>query len=439
MPAYYNEIDHAAAEWLRALIAAGLIPAGTVDERSIVDVRPGEIAGYDQCHWFAGIGGWSYALKLAGWPDDRPVWTGSCPCQPLSSAGQRKDHADQRHLWPAFQRLIAECRPPVVFGEQVASKDGREWLAGVRADLEGAGYAIGAADLCAAGVGAPHIRQRLFWVADASGVNFATSSLEGRQAVVATEPGGAEHRGAGGLGDTGGEGRRWFPQWSDEQGAQGLQLGGSSARGFWDGADWLACLDGKARRTQSPFQWMVDGISHCLVSLRSTDKQEVINAAHGSGIGNEILRAMRDGYGTDEIWQTLGGCLGFPQATILLACLCEYAGKLGHVGDGTASDIAETHRIMLREMREHEATSRPSQGWKLSQQCADQFGDALRKLSSAAPQIAGTVSQIALFDGSPLVASVSARVGRLRGYGNAIVPQIAAAFVMAFMECQRGD
>ena len=162
---YYNEVDHSAAEWLRALIARGLIPAGTVDERSIADVRPADLAGFDQCHFFAGIGGWPCALALAGWQG--PAWTGSCPCQPLSVAGQRRGDADQRHLWPAFQHLIAECRPATVFGEQVAGKAGREWLAGIRADLEAAGYAVGAADLCAAGVGAPHIRQRLYWVADA--------------------------------------------------------------------------------------------------------------------------------------------------------------------------------------------------------------------------------------------------------------------------------
>jgi DNA (cytosine-5)-methyltransferase 1 len=165
--AYYNEFDPFAAQWLRNLIDAGLIPAGDVDERSILDVRPADLGGYTQCHFFAGIGGWPLALRLAGWPDDRPVWTGSCPCQPLSSAGKRKGHADERHLWPAFYSLIAERQPPAVFGEQVASKDGREWFAAVRADLEGLGYAVGGADLCAAGIGAPHIRQRLFWGADA--------------------------------------------------------------------------------------------------------------------------------------------------------------------------------------------------------------------------------------------------------------------------------
>ena len=169
MTSYYNEIEPYAAEWLRNLIAEGLIAPGDVDERSIDEVAPDELEGYAQCHFFAGIGGWSYALRLAGWPDERPVWTGSVPCQPLSSAGQRRGHADRRHLWPAFFRLIAERRPATVFGEQVASKLGREWLAGVRADLEHVGYACGAADLPAASVGAPHIRQRLWWVADCIG------------------------------------------------------------------------------------------------------------------------------------------------------------------------------------------------------------------------------------------------------------------------------
>jgi DNA (cytosine-5)-methyltransferase 1 len=175
-------------QWLRELIADGLIAQGEVDERSILDVRPADLAGFDQCHFFAGIGGWSYALRLAGWPDDRPVWTGSCPCQPLSSAGKQKGHADERHIWPAFYELIAECRPSTVFGEQVASKDGREWLAGVRADLEDARYAVGAADLCAAGVGAPHIRQRLFWVADAQrGPQNDTDTVAGSARIKAGE------------------------------------------------------------------------------------------------------------------------------------------------------------------------------------------------------------------------------------------------------------
>lgn len=195
LTAYYNENDPYAAAWLRNLIAAGAIPDGDVDERSIADVRAEDLDGYGQCHFFAGIGGWPLALGLAGWPSDRPVWTASCPCPPFSVAGKKITcaecksdllvwcprrtgfaicadcgHAwlaDPHHLWPEVWRLAAECRPQRMFGEQVASSNAVDWLAGVRASLEILGYAVGAPDLPAAGVGAPHIRQRLWLVADA--------------------------------------------------------------------------------------------------------------------------------------------------------------------------------------------------------------------------------------------------------------------------------
>lgn len=181
MTAYYNEIDPYAAQWLRNLIKAGHIAPGDVDERSIVDVRPDDLRGYKQCHFFAGIGGWSIALRLAGWPDDRPVWTGSCPCQPFSAAGAGKAADDERHLWPTWFPLIAECCPPVVFGEQVEAAVGWGWLDVVFSDLETEGYACGAAVLPACGVGGPHIRQRLWFVADRDGKReYRGSEQEGR-------------------------------------------------------------------------------------------------------------------------------------------------------------------------------------------------------------------------------------------------------------------
>jgi DNA (cytosine-5)-methyltransferase 1 len=161
MTAYYNEIEPYAVQWLRNLIDAGLIAKGHVDDRDIRDVTPGDLAGYTQCHFFAGIGGWSLALRQAGWPDDRPVWTGSCPCQPFSAAGKGAGFTDERHVWPDWFHLISVCKPPAIYGEQVASSDGLNWFDLVRADLEAAGYAVAGADLCAAGIGAPHIRQRL--------------------------------------------------------------------------------------------------------------------------------------------------------------------------------------------------------------------------------------------------------------------------------------
>lgn len=169
MAAYYNEIDPFAAQWLRNLIADGHIAPGEVDERSIEDVTPDDLRGFTQCHFFAGIGVWSHSLRIAGWPDDKPVWTGSCPCQPFSAAGKGDGFADQRHLWPHFFHLISERRPQHVFGEQVASGNANTWFDLVQADLEGVGYAFGLVPFTSAGVGAPHIRERAYWVAESAG------------------------------------------------------------------------------------------------------------------------------------------------------------------------------------------------------------------------------------------------------------------------------
>ena len=166
MPAYYNENDPFAAQWLRNLIAAGHIAPGDVDARSIVDVKADDLEGYEQAHFFAGIGGWSVALRLAGWGDDRPVWTGSCPCQPFSGAGERAGFQDERDLWPAWFELIRKRTPTILFGEQVTAAT--IWLDRVFVDLEGQNYAVAAAILPACAVDAPHRRDRLWFVADAS-------------------------------------------------------------------------------------------------------------------------------------------------------------------------------------------------------------------------------------------------------------------------------
>jgi DNA (cytosine-5)-methyltransferase 1 len=141
--AYYNEHDPYAAQWLRNLIEAGHIAPGDVDDRSIEDVTPNDVRSYTQCHFFAGIGGWPLALRLAGWPDSRPVWSGSCPCQPFSLAGAGTGFADERHLWPAWFHIIRERNPDVIFGEQVESAIAHGWLDLVQTDLEAQGYAFG--------------------------------------------------------------------------------------------------------------------------------------------------------------------------------------------------------------------------------------------------------------------------------------------------------
>lgn len=335
--AYYNEFDPYAAQWLRNLIAEGLIADGHVDERSIVEVSADDLAGYRQCHFFAGIGGWSLALRLAGWDDDRPVWTGSCPCQPFSAAGKQRGTDDERHLWPEFHRLIQERRPASVLGEQVASRDGRDWLATVRADLEALGYAVGAADLCAAGVGAPHIRQRLWFVgmadADDAGLE-GWQSLRQRADQCAAWQGGV----ADGLADT-------YCGVSGQGGALygGRDSGGDALQGARPGRGGLPVRMGAPQRERS---------QGCGFS--------------GSGEGLGEARPQPAGAISDD---RPGAEDGFWRVADWLYCR---DGKWRPVEPGA----------------------------------------------------------------SPLAHGIPGRVGLLRGYGNAIVPQVAAEFVSAVMECQ---
>ena len=235
--AYYNEIDPFAAQWLRNLIAAGHIAPGEVDERSIEDVTPDDLRGFTQCHFFAGIGVWSHSLRLAGWPDDRPVWTGSCPCQPFSAAGKGDGFTDERHLWPHFFHLISERRPQHVFGEQVAARNANVWFDLVQADLEGMGYAFGLVPFTSASIGAPHIRERAYWVAN----------TDNEQHSIAISGCGHEHVSTG----------------REQDPAASAGLRGDyrplEVNGFWRDADWLLCRDGKWRPVEPGTFPLVDG------------------------------------------------------------------------------------------------------------------------------------------------------------------------------------
>lgn len=270
--AYYNEIDPFAAQWLRNLIAAGHIAPGEVDERSIEDVTPDDLKGFTQCHFFAGIGVWSHSLRLAGWPDDRPVWTGSCPCQPFSAAGKGDGFADERHLWPHFFHLISERRPQHVFGEQVAAGNANVWFDLVQADLEGMGYAFGLVPFTSAGIGAPHIRERAYWVAESAGEQ-CQKLLPGLAQGVGAEGSRSPAKSTGlcsvGSLDNSNKPRLERHFWNDgaagregatgPAAAPGLHLRTLEVNGFWRDADWLFCRDGKWRPVEPGTFPLVDG------------------------------------------------------------------------------------------------------------------------------------------------------------------------------------
>lgn len=260
MRTFYNDSDAYCAAWLRNLIGAGALPAGVVSDRSIEEIDPAALDGFEDCHFFAGIGGWPHALELARWPAGRPVWTGSAPCQPFSDNGYRLGAADRRHIWPAFFRLIEQRRPPTIFGEQVAGELGCEWLAAVRLDLEGIGYAVGAADLPAASVGAPHQRQRLYWVAHAAGER-------GDQAQ-------ADSGNESPLGMADAAGRRRVSA------SSGFAENVKEDQGFWEDAVWLPGVDGRSRPCKPGLSPLADGVSGGVGPAR---------AGRNRGYGNAIV------------------------------------------------------------------------------------------------------------------------------------------------------
>lgn len=285
--AYYNEFDPYAAQWLRNLIAEGVIPDGDVDSRSIIDVHPDDLDGYAQCHFFAGIGGWALAARMAGWPDDRQLWTGSAPCQPFSAIGKRKGTDDERHLWPELARLIRAHWPAVVMGEQVASKDGLAWFDGVRTDLESAGYAARHVVLPACGVDAPHQRYRTYWIADGYGAvgdgerarleglagngdDQAGRAIEdrpvaaaGRDRTLGDAHGESEHRRVIRSGAQGGEAA------APQRALHGQHADRGDRRSFWGESEWVIGHDGKARRIKPGVRLLADGFSSRVGRLRA--------------------------------------------------------------------------------------------------------------------------------------------------------------------------
>jgi len=423
---YYNDIDPNVLSWVRELIALKLVPDGEVDGRSISEVQPDDVRGFVQCHWFCGVLGWPLALRLVGWPDDRPVWTGSCPCQPFSAAGKGRGVEDERHLWPQFYRLVKACQPKVVIGEQVASAEvvgtqleaafvdavqrgeyakanklahqlarskslhySPRWLDGVRTDLEAAGYAVRADVLGAHSVGAPHIRQRLFW----GGRRLDYAAIERLSQRSSQAVFGSDSRG------------------QLERSSDAERLGG----------------DPVSNGAQRP------GREEC----ESYAASEIGGLGVANGTGSQPGQ--------------------FASASARYGRAVEPAGDAGGMAIAECAIHRSEEELQLSQNEQERHTSGFARSGELSSwsnfdliPCADgkyrriQFGTfplvkgEPRGAKPAAQPLANGLSSRVVSCGDPSAqeaqATAEARVMRLKGYGNAIVPQVAAEFILAFME-----
>lgn len=427
MTAYYNEFDPKAAAWLRELIGAGLIAPGEVDERSILEVQPDDLCGFTQCHFFAGIGGWSYALRLAGWGDHVPVWTGSPPCQPFSVSGKGLGPDDERHLAPHFIKLVGACRPRVLFGEQVASaavlgKASRSakrsagtspewaWFDDLSDRLEAARYSVGAADIPAAGIGAPNIRQRTFF--GAIDLGFASGGLPDTASCGWLGWSGHDTQGSWGgrprSGDTGSS----HGLANKQSRGRGI-VGDALVKGEGGHADCGCDTSGRLDNTSG------DGRQEGRQRDNRTDDGAISDAARADcGLVNADNARLQRHRGFERVddqgrWEGEGRH-GAPSGV-----------------HGGVDDTSSGHASSEREQCSGEYGLQPVSGGGAAG--FDNAGEAQDFWSDA--------DWLLCRDGKwrpveprtfPLAHGVSGRVGLLRGYGNAINPWAAKVFVEAF-------
>jgi len=419
--AYYNEIDPYCVAWLWNLMVAGHIPLGDIDDRPIQTVSPADLHGYTQCHFFAGIAGWPLALHLAGWPEGRPVWTGSAPCQPFSVAGNRRGVCDDRHLWPDFYRLIRECKPDTVFGEQVGAAIGGGWLDLVFDDLEGEGYTCGATVLPACSVGAPHIRQRLYWVADSQHAKRRTNDGCGQDGCHGAHAGREETHGEPGarcevcrLADAAGTGRRGresgtagrcaepggpgatgrldnakqqrleghtgYGDDGDQPGRDGAgttrPVAPAGGAGPWSDIEWLSCRDGKSRPTRPRIRLLSDGVAHTMDSIGTCQRETgVMYGAQTEGNSREILQAMRCAYDAEGVRAEVGGSFGIQPAAVLrqeMHGVVADGEDQGRVAEGIPETGSKARREELPGLRDCAQFERTSRGRQPNEQCPGQ-------------------------------------------------------------------
>lgn len=339
-------------------------------------------------------------------------------CQPFSTAGKGNGFTDERHLWPAMHHIIYSLRPELVIGEQVASNDGLAWLDLVQTDMEGTGYTFRAADLCAASIGAPHIRQRLYWVGVSAG------------------------SGCTWLGNKPAHGE---PMQAD---ALARELGHANGTGWQPGvAASEAAGHGNTSVTTGDVRFVADahGGQQRRIAVMQGHERDGEDAGWTKGLCGAAARSetgvVADAFNTEQAQSSDRQCEAEDERFA-------HGGSVSILGDTmrprqqTPIDLAgsqQTGEPQSRHEPLHAVRSSPTNGfwcdadwlfcrdgkWRPVEPSTFPLAPGLpRRVGSIVPWLRGLVD---------LGAARRNRVGRLRGYGNAINIDVAVNFIRSIM------
>jgi len=431
--AYYNEFDPKAAQWLRQLIANGLIMDGVVDARSILEVTPSDLKGFTRHHFFAGIGGWELALQLANWPIDRPVCTASLPCQPFSVAGAQKGKEDERHLLPHFIEIVKQCNFDTIFGEQVPGAIKHGWLDDLCTEMEREKYRVGQIVLTAAGEGAPHIRQRLYWVADSinKGSQGRLSGWQDQEREIVSGHAGCSGT-VGGLSNA--ENRNG---WAESQ------LTASSSRESWDksGGDGSCGGVGNTELHGHDVSEIGRSISESETEGRMLQSEGSDTVGRMGNTEHQQHERRVSGHREEsgENSERAAGESAGPVQAIGL-------GNTEHDGQFTSSQ-SRSDATPIRHSKAWANSTSKSTGAS-TPRAVSEWSDPdwiycrdekYRPIKPSIEPLANGLPRGMVYSSDPSEPidpdnTQEARVMRLKGYGNAIVPHVAASFIKAFLE-----